>query len=213
MNKYVRDHLLIPIGIPIAVLVGMGFVIVNLSRVLLTVSKAGAVIVGTAVSAAILFACAWAASPRHRRRSKMGIALLVTFGLVTGIAGAWAAERGERKIEKHEAEAPASPSPGGSPAGEADVTVELVAKDIKFDKTAFDIPAGKSVDVHLRNDDPTIHNFTLFRDMEKTDVFFRGDTFSGPNADKHYVFEAPPPGTYHFHCDVHPTMEGTVTVV
>jgi plastocyanin len=212
MNKYVRDHLLIPIGIPVAVLVGMGFVIVNLSRVLLTLSKTGSVIVGIGVAVAVLFGCAYAASPRHRRRSKVGITLLVIFGLGIGVAGAWAADRGERHIEKHRPSAPAEPSPGASPIKQADVTVDLVAKDTKFDKKTLEFPSGKSIDVHMRNDDATIHNFAMFADAAMTQVVFRGDTFTGPNATKDYVFDAPAPGTYHFHCDVHPTMQGEVTV-
>lgn len=209
MNKYVRDQILIPIGIPLAVLVGMGFVIINLSRVLLTLSKNGSVIVGTAVAATVLFGCAYAASPRHRKRSKVGLTMLVIFGLGVGIAGAWAADRGERRIVKDH---PAAPSPSVSPVQQADVTVELVAKGIAFDKAALEFPAGKVVDVHLRNDDSTIHNFAMFGDEAHANVAFRGDTFSGPNADKHYLFTAPAPGTYFFHCDVHPTMKGTVKV-
>lgn len=215
MNKYVRDQILIPIGIPIAVLAGMGFVIVNLSRVLLAVNQNLAVVIGTAVAVAVLFGSAYAASPRHRKRSRAGISLLVVFGLGLGIAGAWAADHGERKIEKHTTEATASPQPTGTPTAapaQADVTVELAAKDIKFDKTQLELPSGKTVDVHVTNQDATLHNFAMFRDEAKTDVVFRGETFTGPGADKHYIFEAPAPGTYHFHCDVHPTMEGTVKV-
>jgi plastocyanin len=41
---------------------------------------------------------------------------------------------------------------------------------------------------------------------------FRGDLVTGP-ATKDYTFPAPPPGSYFFHCDVHPTqMHGTLVV-
>lgn len=211
MNKYVRDHLLIPIGIPIAVLVGMGFLIVNISRIFLTLSATAAVVAGTGLAVAFLFGCAYAASPRHRKRSKVGVAMLVILGLGAGIAGAWAADRGERKIEKHAADGEHPPKGSPSP-GEADVVVEIVAKGIEFDKAALSFPAGKTVDVHLRNDDAAIHNWSMYRDKGLSDEVFRGDTFSGPNADKHYLFTAPGAGTYYFKCDVHPDMRGTVEV-
>jgi plastocyanin len=212
MNKYVRDRILIPIGIPIAVLVGIGFVIINVSRVLLAVNKDLSVVVAIAVATLILLGAAFAASAKRPRRSKAGLGLLVVFALAIGIAGPVAANHGERKIEEHAERPPATPSPGPTGAPLADVTVKLIAKNTAWDKKTFDIPSGKRIDVQVLNDDATIHNFALFRDAAMSDAVFRGDTFSGPGVTKDNLFTAPAPGTYHFHCDVHPIMEGTVTV-
>ncbi|MCA1834647.1 MAG: cupredoxin domain-containing protein [Actinomycetota bacterium] len=210
MNKYVRDRILIPVGIPIAVLVGVGFVIVNISRVLLAVNKDLSVVIAIAVATSILLGAAFAASPKRPRRARTGLGLLVVLAVVVGTSGAIAAQHGEREVEKH-AKEPA-PLSTATPTITADVTVTIVAKLTKFDKAHLDFPSAKTIDVKMTNEDATIHNWALFRDAAMSDVVFRGDTFSGPGSTKDYIFTAPPPGTYHFHCDVHPVMEGTVTV-
>ena len=86
------------------------------------------------------------------------------------------------------------------------VLFNLLSNAVKF------TPSGKSIDVKVLNEDATIHNFAMFTDSAMSDVVFRGDTFSGPGATMDYLFTAPKPGTYFFHCDVHPVMNGTVKV-
>ena len=51
----------------------------------------------------------------------------------------------------------------------------------------------------------------IFTNQSASQVIFRGDVVVGPITTD-YKFTAPGPGTYYFHCDVHPTMNGTVTV-
>src|SRR5438093_3717917 len=149
MNKYVRDRILIPIGIPVAVLVGTGFVIVNLSRVLLAVNKDLSVVIAIAVATAILLGAAFAASPKRRRRSRAPLGLLVVFALPVGTAGGVAARHGERKAEARPTKPVPTASPSGTPGPVADVTVQLTAKNVSWDKRIIEMPSGKSIDVKV----------------------------------------------------------------
>ena len=51
----------------------------------------------------------------------------------------------------------------------------------------------------------------IYRDESLDEVLFRGDLVTGP-AKVDYDVPALPAGTYYFQCDVHPSMNGTVTV-
>jgi plastocyanin len=73
-------------------------------------------------------------------------------------------------------------------------------------------PAGGKVEIHFQNQDTQPHNVAVFDGPDATaPALFHGD-ITDPGASSDYSFEAPPPGTYFFHCDVHPTMQGTLTV-
>jgi plastocyanin len=88
------------------------------------------------------------------------------------------------------------------------------AKGLKFVQPQLSVrPSGGQVRIHFVNSDAgTQHNIAVFRGPDATaPVLFRGELIAGP-AVVDYTFEAPPPGTYFFHCDVHPTMTGTLTV-
>ncbi len=124
-----------------------------------------------------------------------------------------------------EATEPASPSPSPSPSpppspspspplatGPPAAGIDLTAKGIKFDKTTLTFPANTQVTINFNNEDVGIpHNWSLRQDSASPTAFFAGDIFSGP-AEKQYVFTSPGPGTYFFRCDVHPGMNGSVTI-
>ena len=58
----------------------------------------------------------------------------------------------------------------------------------------------------------TPHDFALYKDSAYTQVLFSGDQITGP-ATITYDLPALAPGTYYFHCTVHPTtMIGTLVV-
>ncbi|HET7868996.1 MAG TPA: cupredoxin domain-containing protein [Actinomycetota bacterium] len=97
-------------------------------------------------------------------------------------------------------------APGG---GGARVTV--AAQGLQFDTDRIELPAAPSI-IHFENDDPGIqHNIAIFTDSSLGTNLFRGEIVTGPAA---IDYRIPPlePGTYYFHCDVHPTMSGTVVV-
>jgi plastocyanin len=101
---------------------------------------------------------------------------------------------------------------GGGGGGGAAPTEE--AKGIKFLQPKLTVtPSGGKVAIHFVNGDAgTQHNIAVFRGADATaPVLFRGELVTGPGS-ADYSFGAPPPGTYFFHCDVHPTMTGTLTL-
>jgi plastocyanin len=108
-------------------------------------------------------------------------------------------------------------TPGGTltttPAGQ-NVSVDLVAKNIKFDKSTITVPAGATVTINFDNQDNGIpHNFSVYTDSSAATVIYQGTTVTGPKKTT-YTFTAPStPGSYFFRCDVHPTqMTGTFVV-
>ena len=102
---------------------------------------------------------------------------------------------------------------GTTPAG-SNVTIDLTAHNVAFDKKTITVSAGATVVIHFNNADSGIpHNFALYTDSSAANPIFVGETVLGP-ATKDYKFTAPTkPGTYFFRCDVHPTtMTGSFIV-
>ncbi|MGH2580627.1 MAG: cupredoxin domain-containing protein [Actinomycetota bacterium] len=96
--------------------------------------------------------------------------------------------------------------PGGGGAG-----VTVTAQGLQFDTNRIELPAAPST-IHFENDDPGIqHNIAIFTDSSLGTNLFRGEIVTGP-ATVDYAIPALDPGSYYFHCDVHPTMSGTVVV-
>ncbi len=99
----------------------------------------------------------------------------------------------------------------GSPSAGANALME-VTTDNKFSETKYTVKAGAPVTLTVQNNGQAIHNWDV-TDMKddagkeiKTDLTNPGKTSS-------VTFTISKPGTYHFHCDVHPTeMTGTLTV-
>jgi plastocyanin len=103
---------------------------------------------------------------------------------------------------------------GGPPGGGGGGAPTVVAKGLAFQPTQLSVPGGGQVTIHFDNQDSGIpHNMAVFNGTDATaPLLFRGPLVTGPAA-KDYSFAAPPPGSYFFHCDVHPTqMTGTLVV-
>jgi plastocyanin len=101
-----------------------------------------------------------------------------------------------------------------TPVTPQSVTVDLVAKNIQFDKKTITVPAGAQVTVNFDNQDAGIpHNFALYTDSGAQTSLFVGEIVAGPKKVT-YTFTAPAtPGNYYFRCDVHPgQMNGTFVV-
>jgi len=106
-------------------------------------------------------------------------------------------------------EAEEGPPSGG---GDGGPTVDLAAQGIAFDASEIDLPANTPSTVRFDNRDAGVpHNVAIFSDDTLANVLFRGDLVTGPDS---IDYPIPPldPGTYYFHCDVHPSMNGTVGV-
>jgi plastocyanin len=102
---------------------------------------------------------------------------------------------------------------GGGPApGGPGARPEVRASGTAFVPTDLSLPGRGNVTIHFVNEDAVQHNVAIFEGQDATgELVFRGDLIAGP-AEIDYTFEAPPAGTYYFHCDVHPAeMQGTIT--
>jgi plastocyanin len=97
----------------------------------------------------------------------------------------------------------ASPGAGG---------VTVVAENTAFDTDEIMLPADTPTTLTLDNRDPADHNLSIYEDETASgEPLFTFEPFPGPLAES-FPVPALPEGEYYFHCDVHPTMEGTVVV-
>jgi tetratricopeptide (TPR) repeat protein len=104
-----------------------------------------------------------------------------------------------------------SPSPSGSPA--ASTTGSVVnqsALNLKYGSATLSAPANQAFTIHFDNQDSGVpHDIQITEPAGN--VIFKGETVTGPKA-VDYQVTALPAGTYTFHCSIHSTMTGTLTV-
>ena len=101
------------------------------------------------------------------------------------------------------------------------VTVDLSAKNMAFNKTTISVPAGATVKVNFQNQEASgssqvtgiAHNFAVYDSANATTKIYSGEIITG-GQNITYMFTAPEkPGIYFFRCDVHPAiMKGTFIV-
>jgi plastocyanin len=90
--------------------------------------------------------------------------------------------------------------------------IKLVAKNTSFEEKELTFPAGQTSTLSFDNEDPFEHNFSIYEDSSASgQPLFTVDPFAGPTT-KTFQVPALPPGKHYFHCDIHPTMHGTVIV-
>lgn len=95
------------------------------------------------------------------------------------------------------------------------ITVDLLAKDMSFDKDNLTAIAGAQVNIDFFNLDVGVpHNFAVYANSEAKTVIYQGPVIIGPKQIT-YTFNAPvDPGIYFFRCDIHPkVMTGNFYVV
>jgi plastocyanin len=96
-----------------------------------------------------------------------------------------------------------------TPSGTA---LQITAKDTKFDLDCLAAPAGQAFTLTLRNDDAGIqHSVDITTKHNGGTTLFDGELITGP-VTKTYNVSALAAGTYHFHCEVHPVMNGAFVV-
>ena len=106
----------------------------------------------------------------------------------------------------------AAPTGGATSAAPVTTTLAVIGKDIAFDRTTLEAPAGAVV-IEFDNQDKDIpHNFHVFS----------GGGPAGQSVDLTRIVEGPiqqtlslelAPGAYFYQCDVHPSqMKGTLNV-
>ena len=123
-------------------------------------------------------------------------------------------------VVSQEEDAGTEPAGGAAPTEQTDGGggdgVTVVAQDIAFDQTEFSIPAGEEATVTLDNQDAGIdHNIAIYANQEdgiaKNNPLFAGEIFAGVDS-MDYAVGPLDANDYYFQCDVHPNMNGTVTV-
>jgi plastocyanin len=88
----------------------------------------------------------------------------------------------------------------------------VVAKGLAFDTDEIDLPGGQPTTLAFDNEDAgVLHNIAIYTDDSLSETLFQGEQFPGI-ATQEYQIPPLDPGTYFFHCDVHPTMTGSVVV-
>jgi plastocyanin len=141
--------------------------------------------------------------------------LIVAAGiLMLGCGKSGSETKQETQTGQAAQESQAPPETTSSTSSAADVTIDLVAHNIAFDKGTITVPTGAHVTINFDNEDEGIpHNFALYKTSAATDELFDGEIITGVKQIK-YTFTAPTtPGDYFFRCDVHPErMTGTFVV-
>jgi plastocyanin len=192
-----REGLLLPILIPVGCLVLIGLVLYGFSRVLLATSAAAATGVALVVAVAIMTTASVIAS---RRRQPNGV-LFSLFGIVAGVA----------MLAGGVAILAFAPAEGG----EGFVATLAAPPNAAVDGFAPDklsVPAGEPVSLEFDNQDPGIqHNVVVFDGQDDQAPTLAEATIITGVANETVALEPLAPGTYFFHCAVHPsTMTGTI---
>lgn len=96
-------------------------------------------------------------------------------------------------------------APGGS-------KLKLSAVDVEFSTDCLAVAANAPFAIEFENDDTGVeHNVAIFKDPKDPNKLFTGELITGPSKVTYQV-GAIDKGSYHFHCDVHPEMKGTLVV-
>jgi plastocyanin len=202
MNEVRRDRVLLPVAIPVGALAFIFVIVFGLSRILLNVPRQVSTAVALMVALNILAAMALVSV--KPRADIPAVAYLLPMVVPIGLG--FLVATGAIGVTKTESEVKKS--------APAIATIDLVARNISFDKTQLTMTAGADAVVKLVNKDAGIpHDFSVYKSADAKEVIFSGvSSLVTGVATKDYKFKAPPAGTYFFRCDIHPTMNGTLVV-
>jgi cytochrome c oxidase subunit 2 len=90
--------------------------------------------------------------------------------------------------------------------------VTIAAQNIKFDTACMQTAADQPFKIDFDNKDAgTPHNVAIYKDSSLVQNLFRGAIVTGPTQVT-YSVNPLSAGTYYFHCDVHPGMNGSFRV-
>jgi plastocyanin len=105
-------------------------------------------------------------------------------------------------------------SPTEAAGGATPFFLEIAVENTAYDVSELTAPAGVDLTLQFDNDDPDIqHNWSLYETPESEDPIFEGDILTGVDTIDYAIPAIEEPGTYHFHCDIHPSqMEGELIV-
>jgi plastocyanin len=111
---------------------------------------------------------------------------------------------------------PENGAPTEAPDDGAAAGLEIEAEGIAYSTDALQAPAGQAFAVAFTNNDDGIpHTFSIYASEEAADAdedpLASTGQVTGP-AEETLDVEALEAGEYYFQCDVHPSMNGTLTV-
>ena len=99
-----------------------------------------------------------------------------------------------------------------APCSPQGTSLTVTAKSTAWDTDCLAVPGGQEFSITMENQDSVAHSVAILESHSSTSVLFRGELHQGPG-ETTYNVPALSPGTYVFHCEVHPTdMRGTFIV-
>ena len=199
----VRFKVPLPVVIPVVALSTIALFTILFAKILLAVPHEAATIIAIAMAANILAGCAFVAlRPRANASTLIELGAVIIYPLIIGVAIA--------ALDIGEHEAVAAPHEAPAPAAENAV----VAAALAFDTDTLEFE-GKEVSVEFDNQDSLPHNLSIYKSADdgptKTDPLFTGAEVAAGSSTT-YDIKLPPPGDYYFQCDIHPNMNGDLTV-
>ena len=187
---------LMPIGIPVVGLGAIASLMFFMSRILLAVPEQASTFIALGVAVLVMASASFlAVRPQIAPRTAftgllVGALLLAGGGTVAGLIG-------QRDVEAHHE--------GAEP-------VEVAAHNVQFSIAEMHLEAGSDAVVDFHNEDTVPHNIAIYATSEYSGLaLFQGAVITG-GSKAAYRFKAPGAGTYYFRCDIHPLMQGKVTV-
>ena len=105
---------------------------------------------------------------------------------------------------------PAAAEGEGGGGGESGA-ITLTAASVQFDTEQLSWPADEETTVEFINEDSAPHNLAIYATEAAEEDFFVGQVIDGGGSIT-YEIDPMEAGEYYFQCDVHPSMNGTLTV-
>lgn len=197
MAEDIRERTTLPLGVPLGIFVTMVAVVFLFSRILLNVPKPVAVAVGLMTALNILITCGILAMRKVQGATIFALLLVISAPILLG--GAAASKVFEVKL-------PPKIIPPAPP-------VALSAQNIAFTPTNLTLTAPNAT-IDFKNGDTAPHNVHIYDGADATAPTLFAGTIVSPGGSTSYKVTGLKPGSYFFHCDVHPAqMTGKVTVV
>ncbi|MBW3595259.1 MAG: cupredoxin domain-containing protein [Actinobacteria bacterium] len=208
LSEEVRFRVPLPFAIPIAALVVIAAVTIGMSRILLSVPKEAAVIIAIAVAMNVLIAAAVIANrPETAKSSWVELLIVFTYPILIGFVLAQMNLGGDTHAAAEESGAHAAAEGEGGGGG-----LSISAQNLEFSSDTITLPAGEEAELEFANEDATSvpHNVAIYEEQGGDELFI-GEVIPGGQSIT-YAIDPLKKGKYYFQCDVHPGMNGTVTV-
>lgn len=208
LSQEIKFRIPLPFAIPIGALLVIGGGTFGLSRILLSVPKEAAVVIALAVATNLLIAAAVVANrPDTARAAWPELVIVFLYPILIGIVLAQLdIGEGNAAAEGAGAQEASEQAAGGS-------GLNISAQDLQFSTDELTLPAGEEAEIAFANEDASSiqHNVALYSE-EGGDEIFKGDVIPGGQSTTYAVPALEKGEASYFQCDIHPGMNGTVTI-